>query len=135
MNRGVVRVSLGLLLGLALVGAGHAQTQTSIPVRFQGEWNSDPKHCGDRESGTNLIITDKALIYFEAGDEVLAVHPAELDGINILVDHEDYDGIERLSRTLILSDDHQKLSFTYGDGPESVVLRCPQGNQDGRQAD
>ena len=124
-------LALSACLALGLAGAAQADAPV-IPTRFQGEWNSELNRCGDRESGTNLIIDALSITYFEAGDDVLAVHPAELDGINILVDHEDYDGIERLSRTLILSDDQQKLSFTYGDGPESVVLRCPQGNQDGR---
>lgn len=127
-------LALSACLALGLAGAAQADGPQGpvIPTRFHGEWNSELDRCGDRESGTNLIIDATSITYFEAGDDVLAVHPAELDGINILVDHEDYDGIERLSRTLILSDDQQKLSFTYGDGPESVVLRCPQGNQDGR---
>ena len=127
-------LALSACLALGLAGAAQADGPQGpfIPTRFHGEWNSELDRCGDRESGTNLIIDATSITYFEAGDDVLAVHPAELDGINILVNYEDYDGIERLSRTLILSDDQQKLSFTYGDGPESVVLRCPQGNQDGR---
>ena len=127
-------LALSACLALGLAGAAQADGPQGlfIPTPFHGEWNSELDRCGDRESGTNLIIDATSITYFEAGDDVLAVHPAELDGINILVDYEDYDGIERLSRTLILSDDQQKLSFTYGDGPESVVLRCPQGNQDGR---
>jgi len=127
-------LALSACLALGLAGAAQADAPQGsiIPTRFHGEWNSELDRCGDRESGTNLIIDATSITYFEAGDDVLAVHPAELDGINIRVDYEDYDGIERLSRTLILSDDQQKLSFTYGDGPESVVLRCPQGNQDGR---
>lgn len=135
MNRVVVR----LLFGMVCAGAAQtAQAQAVdasaplIPARFHGEWNSELERCGDRESGTNLIIDGTSITYFEAGDQVIAVRPAELDGITVTVDHQDEYGIERLYRTLILSDDQQKLSFTYGDGPESVVLRCPQGNQDGR---
>lgn len=116
-------------------GSASAQAQASaapgIPARFHGEWNEELARCGDRESGTNLIIESGWITYFEAADTVVEVRPAELDGINILVDHEDFEGIERLSRTLILSDDQQTLSFAYGDGPEWVVLRCPQGKQDG----
>lgn len=124
--------ALGLVACLGSAAGAQAADAPVIPARFHGEWNSELAHCGDRESGTNFIISAISITYFEAGDEVLSVQPAELDGINILVDYEDYDGIERLSRTLILSDDQQKLSFTYGDGPEFVALRCPQGNQDGR---
>ena len=120
-------LALSACLALCFAGATLAATPQAavIPDRFHGEWNSELDRCGDRESGANLIIDATSITYFEAGDDVLAVQPAELDGINILVDHEDYDGIERLSRTLILSDDQQKLSFAHGDGPESVVLRCP----------
>ena len=63
---------------------------------------------------------------------MLRVNPAEVGGVNILVDHVEDGVTDRLSRTLILSDDGQTLSFTYGDGPEDVVRRCPQGNSDDR---
>lgn len=103
----------------------------AIPERFRGDWSSDLSKCGDRESGLNLSIDAGFITYFEAADTVLAVRPAELDGIIIHVRHEDYDGMEETYRTLILSDDRQTLSFTYGDGPEFVAYRCPQGKQDG----
>ncbi|MFN3560088.1 MAG: hypothetical protein ACK4UQ_12490 [Brevundimonas sp.] len=97
----------------------------AIPERFHGDWSSDLSKCGDRESGLNLSIDAGFITYFEAADTVLAVRPAELDGVNIHVRHEDYEGMEETYRTLILSDDRQTLSFTYGDGPEQVVYRCP----------
>lgn len=121
-------------LALAIAGPAGARSQDwtapGIPIRFHGEWNSDLARCGDWESGTNLVIGSPGIGYFEAGDTVLAVRPAELDGITIDVEYQEFEGTQRLSRTLILSDDQQTLSFTYGDGPETVVKRCPQNDPD-----
>lgn len=121
-------------LALVIAGPTGAQSQDreapGIPIRFHGEWNSDLARCGDWESGTNMVIESPGIGYFEAGDIVLAVRPAELDGIIIDVEYQEFEGSQRLSRTLILSDDQQTLSFTYGDGPETVVKRCPQRDPD-----
>jgi hypothetical protein len=115
---------------LAAAGCAGAQARApappEIPARFHGQWNSDLARCGDWESGTNIVIEARGIAYFEAGDIILAVRPAELDGVNIDVQYEEFEGTQRLSRTLILSDDRQTLSFTYGDGPEDVFRRCPQ---------
>lgn len=124
-------------LALSLVGPAGAQVQEppaapEIPARFHGQWNSDLARCGDWESGTNIVIEAPGIAYFEAGDVVLAVWPAELDGVNIDVEYQEFEGTQRLSRTLILSDDRQTLSFTYGDGPETVVHRCPSEAPDDR---
>jgi len=118
---------LNALLISLLVAVSPAQDAASnaIPERFHGDWSSDLSLCHDRESGQNVAITADALTYFEAGDTVVAVSPAESNGIHVVVDHEDYDGMERLGRTMILSEDLQTLFFTYGDGPEWTVLRCP----------
>lgn len=113
------------LIGLALAATSQAASKTEIPARFHGAWSSDLHHCDDRESGLNLSISATSLTYFEAGETVIAVTPAESNGIHIVADYEDYDGRERLGRTMILSDDLQKLTFTYGDGPDGVYLRCP----------
>ncbi len=128
--RHLLCAGLALLAGPALAASGQNGPPV-IPERFHGDWSSDLSKCGDRESGLNLSIDAGFITYFEAADTVLAVRPAELDGINIHVRHEDYDGMEETHRTLILSDDRQTLSFTYGDGPEFVAYRCPQGKQDG----
>ncbi|MDQ8030100.1 MAG: hypothetical protein REJ23_15345 [Brevundimonas sp.] len=96
-----------------------------IPDRFHGDWSVDPAKCGDRESGLNLSIDAGFITYFEAADAVLAVHPAERDGITLHVRHDDGEGTEETWRTLILSDDRQTLTFTHGDGPDEVVHRCP----------
>lgn len=126
-------IHLTALIALSLSSPAFAsdEPKPAIPERFHGDWSSDLSKCGDRESGLNLNIEAGFITYFEAADTVLAVRPAELDGINIQVRHEDYDGMEETYRTLILSDDRQTLSFTYGDGPEFVAYRCPQGKQDG----
>ena len=123
----IVRLTSSLLVTLALAGCatGMDTPDPAIPERFHGDWSSDLSKCGDRESGLNLRIDAGFITYFEAADTVLAVRLAELDGVNIHVRHEDYDGMEETYRTLILSDDRQTLSFTYGDGPEQVVYRCP----------
>jgi len=122
----------GLAVALTLASTVAWAQAAGIPVRFHGEWNGDLGRCGDREAGGGLTIGADFITYFEAGDAVLRVNPAELGGVNILVDHVEDGVADRLSRTLILSDDGQTLSFTYGDGPEDVVRRCPQGNSDGR---
>ena len=113
------------LIGLVLAATSQAASTTEIPARFHGAWSTDLYHCDDRESGLNLSISATALTYFEAADTVIAVTSAESDGIHIVADYEDYEGGERVWRTMILSDDLQKLTFTYGDGPDGVYLRCP----------
>jgi hypothetical protein len=124
LNRLLLCAGLVLLAGPAVAGEDQ-ETAPAIPERFHGDWSSDLSKCGDRESGLNLSIDAGFITYFEAADTVLAIRPAELGGINIHVRHEDYDGMEETWRTLILSDDRQTLTFTYGDGPEEVVHRCP----------
>lgn len=124
MNRALLCAGLVLLAGPA-VAAAPQDRPVAIPERFHGDWSSDLSKCGDRESGLNLSIDAGFITYFEAGDTVLAVRPTELGGINIHVRYEDYEGMEEEHRTLILSDDRQTLTFTYGDGPDWVVHRCP----------
>ncbi|WP_439471895.1 hypothetical protein [Brevundimonas sp.] len=123
MNRALLCAGLLLLAGPAW--ATPQNEPPVIPERFHGDWSGDLSKCGDRESGENLSIDVGFITYFEAADTVLAVRPTELDGINIHVRHEDYDGIEETYRTLILSDDRQTLTFTSGDEPEWLVYRCP----------
>jgi hypothetical protein len=124
MNHLPLCVSLALLAGPAFAAA-EQERSPAIPERFHGDWSNDLSKCGDRESGLNLRIEAGFITYFEAGDTVMAVRPAELDGITIHVRYEDYEGMEEKNRTLILSDDRQTLTFTYGDGPDWVVHRCP----------
>lgn len=115
-----------LAISLALAASPAASEPSSvIPERFHGAWSSDLYRCDDRESGLNLSIDATSIAYFEAGDTVIDVTPAESNGIHIQAVHEDYDGMETLFRTMILSDDLQTLTFTYGDGPDGVYLRCP----------
>lgn len=116
--------ALAFVSDVAVAGV-RQEAAPAIPERFHGDWSSDLSKCNDRESGLNLNIDAGFITYFEAGDTVLAVRPAELDGINIHVRYEDYDGMEEQYRTLILSDDRNTLSVTYGDGPEEVFYRCP----------
>jgi hypothetical protein len=116
---------MSLILGTASQATPVQDNSARIPERFHGAWSTDLYRCDDRESGLNLSIDATAITYFEAGDTVLKVTPAESGGIHIQAVYEDYDGMETLGRTLILSDDQQRLTFTYGDGPDGVYLRCP----------
>ena len=116
--------ALAFSLVVATTGAA-AQAPSVIPERFHGAWSSDLYACEDRESGLNLSIDATSITYFEAGDTVLEVKPAELNGITIKATYEDYNGMETVFRTMILSDDLKTLTFTYGDGPDGVYLRCP----------
>jgi len=102
----------------------------TIPEPFLGEWAAELKYCGDRESGRSFEIQPNGIAYFEAGDTVVEMQELEPGSIHIAVDHQDGEGMERLYRTLILSDDRQTLTFYYGDGPEDVSRRCP---HEGRQ--
>ena len=125
--------SIGAVLCLAgLAACATTISSTQIPARFHGDWSSDLSRCGDRESGLNLSVSARSITYFEAGDSVVAVAPVPNGGVSVLVDQEDYDGMERLHRILVLTEDNQKLSFINDDSPGDVVLRCPQGNPDGR---
>ena len=128
------RLVLILLAMFSLAGPAAAQTTVAleIPERFHGDWSVELARCGDRESGQNLSIDATSITYFEAGDSVVVVASLPNGGVSVLVDHDDYDGMERLHRMLVLSDDNQKLSFIIDDTPGEVVLRCPQGNTDGR---
>lgn len=121
-----------LMLAVPFAAPAFAQTALkTIPAEYQGEWSSVPEACGNRESGERFVISDSSISYFEEGDSVVDVTRIDANSIHLIVDYEDYDGIERLQRTLILSDDRQTLSFYYGDGPEDVSRRCPQGDPHG----
>jgi len=121
----MIHLTALILLSLSSPAFADDAPRTAIPERFHGDWSSDLSKCGDRESGLNLRIEAGFITYFEAADTVLAVRPAELGGVNIHVRYEDYEGMEEEYRTLILSDDRQTLTFTYGDAPDWVVHRCP----------
>jgi len=118
---------LALAASVCLTGCatGQAPTSSEIPARFHGDWSVELARCGDRESGQNLRIDATSITWFEAGDAVVVVAPLPNSGISVLVDHEDYDGMERLHRMLVLSDDGERLSFINDDTPGDVVLRCP----------
>lgn len=121
-----------LMLAASFAAPAFAETALkTIPAEYQGEWSSVPEACGNRESGERFVIDETSISYFEEGDSVVEVTRIDPNSIHLVVDYEDYDGIERLYRTLILSDDRQTLSFYYGDGPENVSRRCPQGDPHG----
>ena len=127
-----VHAITALILAAPFAAPAFAETALkTIPAEYQGEWSSVPEACGNRESGARFVIDETSITYFEDGDDVVAVSRIDPNSIHLVVDYEDYDGIERLQRTLILSDDRQTLSFYYGDGPENVSRRCPQGDPHG----
>ena len=127
-----VHVFAALMLAAPFATPALAETALkTIPAEYQGEWSSVSEACGNRESGERFVIDETSISYFEEGDSVVEVTRIDPNSIHLVVDYSDYDGIERIYRTLILSDDRQTLSFYYGDGPENVSRRCPQGDPHG----
>ena len=116
-------------LMLAVPFAANASApQKTIPAAFQGMWEMDIDDCANVESGTRVVVHANSISYFEEGDTVVSVTPRGPDSIDLVVDYENYDGSERLNRTLTLSDNGETLTFSYDDGAKYVHTRCPQGD-------
>jgi hypothetical protein len=71
--------SLGWLLSLALPLASSAgaaiaaESQPSVPARFQGEWISNLKHCGTTLDESRLTIGAERIRFHESGGAIKAV--------------------------------------------------------------
>lgn len=111
--------------------AGDAAPQKAIPAAFHGRWEDDVAGCANVESNRRIVIDATTISYYEDGDTVISVSARGPDRIDLVVDYENYDGSERLNRTLSLSDAGETLTFSYADGAQYVNYRCPQGNPHG----
>jgi hypothetical protein len=118
-------------LMLAAPLAAQAEPRNTIPAAFHGLWEENIDDCANVESGTRIVVQATSISYFEEGDAVVSVTPRGPDRIDLVVDYENYDGSERLNRTLSLSDAGETLTFSYPDGAAYVNHRCPQGAPDG----
>lgn len=116
-----------LMLAVPFAASASAPQKT-IPAVFQGLWEPDIDDCANVESGTRVVVHANSISYFEEGDTVVSVTPRGPDSVDLVVDYENYDGSERLNRTLTLSDNGETLTFSYADGAKYVHTRCPQGD-------
>ncbi|WP_304934659.1 hypothetical protein [Brevundimonas sp.] len=130
----VIRLALSVALMLATpfaAAAADAAPEKTIPAAFHGRWERDIDGCANLESNQRIVIDATTISYYEDGDTVVSVTARGFDRIDLVVDYENYDGSERVNRTLSLSDAGETLTFSYADGAQYVNYRCPQGNPHG----
>ena len=120
-----------MLAASSAAAAADAAPQRTIPTAFHGRWEDNVSGCANVESNRRIVIDATTISYYEDGDTVVSVTARGPDLIDLVVDYENYDGSERLNRTLILSDAGETLTFSYADGAQYVNYRCPQGNPHG----
>ena len=114
-----------LTVSLALGCAGAAEQQRTIPVRFQGEWNSNLKDCGTDLNDSRLRISYDRIRFYESGGPAKAIVTngefdlaiiAELSG-----ESESWIAFSHFR----LSADHTYLTDVSGSGQGMVRYRCP----------
>jgi len=111
--------------------AAHAEPSVDIPSAFQGRWEPEIDDCANVDNDTRVVVHANSLTYIEARDTVVSVVSRGLGRVDLVVEHENYDGIERLDRTLTLSDDGETLTLSPYHGANPVHMRCPQGDPHG----
>lgn len=65
--------SIALVLLLVAGTTLAADQQKTVPARFQGEWNSNLKHCGTGLNDSRLRIAADRIRFYESGGPIRAV--------------------------------------------------------------
>lgn len=101
------------------------ERQESVPVQFQGEWNSILKQCGTHLNDSRLIISADRIQFYESSGPIKAVvTEGKLElAVNAKLSGE---GENWLSYSQFsLSPDLAKLTDVTNEGSKLVRYRCP----------
>lgn len=127
MTRPTFAIAALMLMGFTPQTA----SQPTIPEAFRDKWEPEIDDCANVESGTRVVVFAQSIAYLEARDTVLDVAQVDANTIRMQAEYETYDGSERRTRTLTLSDQQETLTFSDTDGSTHIYMRCPQGDPDG----
>ncbi len=113
---------------LAAAGASAAESPTSVPMRFQGEWASSLKACGTTADESRLTIGADRIRFYESGGAIKAVVTQGDDVIAMIIELSG-EGESWLSfRHFQLSAD-QKTLTDVTDESQLVRYRCPKAGK------
>ena len=116
-----------LIIALTITGIGAvlaAELQTSVPQRFQGDWNADPQDCSADLSESQLLIAGAEIAFYESAGPIIAV-VTRGDHEVALVSELSGEGENWLAYNLFrLSDDGMQL-IDITENADFVRYRCP----------
>ena len=129
------QVFRSVVLGLVLLPSSlsAANQQKTIPIRFQGEWNSNLQHCGTGLDDSRLRISADRVRFYESGGPVRAVvTQGEFDLALIL--ELSGEGETWISFSHFrLSPDRSYLSDVTSKESGIVRYRCPKATGSGKR--
>lgn len=115
--------ALSILCSASAVSA--AEQRSTIPARFQGEWNANLKNCGQPGSESQLWIRDNELSFFESVGLAKAIVTQGTSDLALILESSG-EGESWISyHHFRLSPDQTSLSRVADDGFKFVRYRCP----------
>jgi hypothetical protein len=126
MIRSLKRLSWALPLAASAGAATAAEQHPSVPARFQGEWSSDLKHCGNTVDDSRLTISAERIRFYESGGSIKAVvTQGEFD--LALITELSGEGETWLAYNHFHLSPDQKSLTDVTDDSKFVRYRCPKG--------
>ena len=120
--------SIALILALVAGGATAAESQRTVPPRFQGEWNSNLEDCGTDLNDSRLRISANRIRFYESGGPTKAVVTQGAFDL-ALISELSGEGETWLSYNLFrLSEDHTYMTDVTGES-KFVRYRCPKNSK------
>ena len=119
------RLSLVLLV-VAFGSASAAEQQKNVPVRFQGEWNSDLKSCGTGLNDSRLRIGSGRIAFYESGGPIRAVVTQGEFDLAVIAELSGEGQAWLAYRHFRLSADHAYLIDVTNNDSSLVRYRCPE---------
>jgi hypothetical protein len=120
---------LAIITSIVLTGsAGAVQQVPTVPKQFRGEWNVKLNLCGTYDEDGRLVISERAISYYESIGPVRAVIVANPRDVVVIAQVRG-EGETWLARHhLLLSNDLSILTEVFGSHSVSR-FRCPQVRQ------
>ena len=98
--------------------------RTSIPVEFQGRWDTTAEDCASTSSITRLMIAADSFQYYESHGTVQRVTPASATQIEVASDYEGEGQVWTSTQTLQLADNGTKLTISLPGTDDHSLVRC-----------
>ncbi|PZV16005.1 MAG: hypothetical protein DCF20_09635 [Pseudanabaena sp.] len=118
-----------LILIFIPMSVAAAEQQKSVPVQFQGEWNSNLKHCGTNLNDSRLILSAAHIQFYESNGPIKAI-VTEGQFELALISKLSGEGGNWLSyRQYRLSADRSKLTDVTNENSKFVRYRCPKNSK------
>ncbi|GBO53434.1 hypothetical protein APA_1341 [Pseudanabaena sp. lw0831] len=116
---------LALILIFIPMPVAAAEQQKTVPVQFQGEWNSNLKQCGTNLNDSRLMISVDRIQFYESNGPIKAVVTQGKFELALISELFGEGGTWLSFRQYRLSADRGKLTDVTNDESKFVRYRCP----------